>query len=90
MDKHSTSMDNGTVTMNKTSSLQRNVAVQARIINKLLDRSQIYMDSAFRLIHQSSAHIIIVFRLSSIGVHVDGAVYKRKQFDFSSSFTILG
>ncbi|UYO06441.1 hypothetical protein [Paenibacillus sp. PSB04] len=60
MDKHSTSMDNGTDTMNKTSSLQRNVAVQARIINKLLDRSQIYMDSAFRLIHQSSAHICIV------------------------------
>ncbi len=60
MDKNSTSMDNGTDAMNKTSRLQRNGAIQARIINKLLDRSQIYMDSAFRMIHQPSAHICIV------------------------------
>ncbi|OZB94150.1 hypothetical protein [Paenibacillus sp. XY044] len=60
MDKHSTSMVNGTDTMNKAPKLQTNEAIQERIINKLLDRSQIYMDSAIRYIHQPTAHICIV------------------------------
>lgn len=74
-------MDTGKEMINKTSSLQRNGAIQASIINKLVGRSQIYMDAAFRFIHQSSAHIRIVLGDRTIGVYVDGIVYKREQLD---------
>lgn len=46
--------------MTKTSKLQRSGSTQVRIIDKLHERSQIYMNVAFRFTHQSSAHICIV------------------------------
>ncbi|MCV4234507.1 hypothetical protein OHJ21_25385 [Virgibacillus sp. LDC1] len=59
MENHSTSKNTDKDVM-KTSKLQRSGSTQARIIDRLHERSQIYMNSAFRFTHQSSAHICIV------------------------------
>lgn len=57
---HSTSIDECRDFENEMSRIQERSSIQAKMILKLQNLSQIYMNSAARYIHPSSAHVCIL------------------------------